>query len=404
MPASPAPIGVVIGADSLRGRRSGIGRMTLEIVEAVRSRPEIASLRLLLDGHLQPTDDVLAQLHAHEAYRPARQGPILLQRTKLLVAGVPGVQRLRAVKQHLALRTTLADMRRAAPAGVLYHEPNMIPQPFAGPIVATFNDLSWHHHPEYHPADRLAWIARNLRRTLDNATRFIAISHFTAAAMVHDLGIDPAEIDVVPLAASPHFAPRSAPCAASALARHELRDQSYILSVSTLEPRKNFDRLMAAHLALPATLRRRFPLVIVGGSGWGATLGSPDADRARQEGTLRLLGHVNDADLVALYARATLFAYVSIYEGFGLPVIEAMAAGTPVLASASTATGETAGTAAELVDPLDIAAIAHGLRRLLEDHALATRLRTAGLQRAAGFTWDHTATALIASWRRALGA
>ncbi len=399
-----APIGLVIGADSLLRRRSGIGRMTLEIAEAVRHRPEIATLRLLMEGRLHATEPVLARLTASEA--PAPPGPPavpgLLRRVKIQIGGIPGVQRLRAARRRWAQRRDMADMAAAAQGRVVYHEPNMIPQPSDCPTVVCVNDLSWHHHPEYHPAERLAWIDRNLRRTLDQATRFVAISRFTADAMVRDLGVDAARIDVVALAAGAQFVPMDSAAAAPALARHGLQDRGYVLSVSTLEPRKNFDRLMAAHLALPLSLRRRFPLAIVGGAGWGSTLASPGAERARQDGTLRLLGHVADQDLVPLYARAALFAYVSVYEGFGLPLLEAMAAGTPVVASATTATGETAGTAALLVDPLDVDAIAAGLRRVLEDPALAERLRTQGLVHAAGFTWDGTATTLIRSWRRAL--
>jgi len=145
------------------------------------------------------------------------------------------------------------------------------------------------------------------------------------------------------------------------------------------------------------------PLVIIGGAGWGSTLASPQAEGARQDGSLRLLGHVSDADLVALYARAAVFAYVSLYEGFGLPVLEAMATGVPVLASSTTATAETAGGAARLVDPMEPDAISEGLRELVEDAALSAALSAKGLAHAADFTWDRTATDLIRTWRRALG-
>lgn len=402
---SPRPLGLILGADSLLVTRSGIGRMTIEIAEAVRHRPEIAAMRLLLQGRLEQPDAVLGRLHgAPPGAIPAQAvlPPTLFRRAKRVIGAIPGVAVLHARKQRWSTqRQDLAALHAAAPGRVVYHEPNMIPHPHAGPTVVTVNDLSWHHVPEYHPADRIAWIDRNLKRALKQATRFVAISRFTADAMASDLGIDPARIDVVALAAGAQFVPQTAAQAAPALARHKLADRSYILSVSTLEPRKNFDRLMAAHLALPAALRTRFPLVIVGGAGWGQTLNSKHAERARQDGTLRLLGHVTDAELVALYARAAAFAYVSIYEGFGLPLIEAMAAGTPVLASNTTATAETAADAADLVDPMDAPAIAAGLKRILDDEAHAEDLRQRGLVHASAYTWDNTATQLIASWTRA---
>ena len=395
-----SPMALIIGADSLDGPRSGVGRMTREIIDAVQHRPEIAITRLIVRGHLIHPGPLLAGLDATPAAARPSTHP-LLHRTIALAATSPTIRSLRSALRRRHQRAPLAALRGAHPGRLVYHEPNMVPQPFDGPVVATFNDLSWLHHPEFHPKDRIAWIARHLKRTLA-ATRFVAISRFTAGALTTDLGIDPARIDVIPLAAGPQFITVPAARAAPTLARHGLADRSYILSVSTLEPRKNFDRLMAAHLALPAPLRRRFPLVIIGGAGWGATLTSPQAERARRDGSLRLLGHLADTELVDLYARATVFAYVSLYEGFGLPIIEAMATGTPVLASATTATAETAGAAAQLVDPLDPDAIAAGLRHILEDHGLATTLRTSGLAHASTFTWDRTADGLIASWRHAV--
>ena len=177
----------------------------------------------------------------------------------------------------------------------------------------------------------------------------------------------------------------------------------FVFSISTIEPRKNFDRLLAAHLRLPASMRSRAPLVIAGGKGWGDVLARPQAQAAIRDGTVRLLGHVSDQDLAVLCARAGLFAYVSLYEGFGLPVVEAMAAGVPVLASSTTAVGELAEGAAMLVDPEDSGAITEGLRRMLEDAPYCEALRQAGLQRAAEYSWQRTISSLLVTWRLALG-
>lgn len=400
MTVGPVPLGVVLGADSLLTRRSGVGRMTLEVARAAHAHPAVAGVRLLLRGRLVPYEraEELAVATPASSGRPV---PPLL-RAKRLVAPLPGVQQALAARAAWLQRGDLRRFRAELPGGVVYHEPNMIPQPFRGTTVVTVNDLSWHHHPDMHPRDRIAWIGRNLRRALTQAARFVAISEFTADALSAEFGIPRTLIDVVPLAADAQFVPVPAAGAADALARHGLTDRGYVLGVSTIEPRKNFDRLLAAHRGLPPPLRRRYPLAIVGGSGWGAVLGSGYAKAAQAEGTLRLLGHVPDEDLVPLYSRAALFAYVSLYEGFGLPLLEAMAAGTPVVASSTTAVGETAGDAARLVDPQDVGAIRDALREVLEDAVLADDLRARGARHAAGFTWRRTADHLVRSWRRAL--
>ena len=278
----------------------------------------------------------------------------------------------------------------------------MIARPFDGVSVVTVNDLSWRFADGLHPAHRVAWIERRLPRSLAQAARLVAISEFTAREMVAHLGVDRRRIDVVPLAPSPLFRPMPPAETGAALARCGLTGRGFVLSVSTLEPRKNFDRLLAAHARLPATVRVRHPLVIAGGRGWGQALTGATAERAAREGSLRLLGHVSDAELAALYTGCTVFAYPSLSEGFGLPVLEAMACGAPVVASGTTATGETAGDAALLIDPFNEKEIAQALARAIEDEALAARLRATGLARAAGFTWERTAAALIATWRRAL--
>ncbi len=399
MPFDPIPkLSVLIGAESLASRRSGVGRMTLEIARAARASAAIDQLGLLLVQGLAGAE-ALDELDGPIASPPT--ATVVPIPWKVAVGRVPGVQTLRRIK-HGGLNRKIGVLARSCGGRLVYHEPNMIVRPVPLPTVVTMNDLSWHHEPSWHPAERLHWIDRNLKATLRQAARFVAISQFTKDAVVRDLGIAADRIDVVPLAPAPEFQPVSAEDAAAILAHHRLVDRGYVFSISTIEPRKNFDRLLAAHLRLSPALRRQAPLVIAGGKGWGSVLARPEADAAIRDGTVRLLGHVSDAELVALCSRAAAFAYVSLYEGFGLPVVEAMAAGSPVLASSTTAVGELASGAALLVDPLDEEAIAEGLRRLIEDRALAEQLRQAGLARAAEYSWQRTIDTLVVSWRRAL--
>ena len=370
--------------------------MTLEIARAARASEHVNWTGLLLPHGIESTD-LIEDLDDPLTEPTVQRTPIPW---KVAIGRIPGVQLLRRIKHgglNRKIRHAVRDHGR-----MLYHEPNMIARPIALPTVVTMNDLSWHHEPSWHPKERLDWIDRNLKTTLRRASGFVAISQFTKDAVVRDLGVAAHRIDVIPLAPAKEFSPVSRADAAPALARYGLLDHGYVFSISTLEPRKNFDRLLNAHLHLPQALRMRAPLVIAGGKGWGEVLARPEADAAIRDGTVKLLGHVADQDLVALCSRAGVFAYVSLYEGFGLPVVEAMAAGAPVLASSTTAVGELAAGAALLVDPLDESAITEGLRRLIEDTAYADELRAAGLAKAAQYTWQRTIETLLVSWRKAL--
>lgn len=386
---------VLLGADSLTLHRSGVGRMTLEIARQVCQMAEVDALRLLVNGQVcaMPKLDAMPD---HTARLQHETSP-----SKRL-AMLPGARAARDWLVRARIERAAARLQAANNARVIYHEPNMIAKPFRGPTVVTFNDLSWLEHPGMHPSDRIEWIGRRLPATLRQATRIVAISRFTAEGVASRLGVLRSRIDVVPLAPSTLFRPVCATKAAPVLAKYGLQDRRFVLSVSTLEPRKNFDGLLRAWLRMPTVERRSFPLVIVGQSGWGTVLADTAAQAAGNSGLLRVLGPVPDAELAMLYARCAAFAYVSFYEGFGLPLLEAMASGAAVLTSSTTACAETAGGAALTVDPHDEDAISAALRVVVADDACATRLRQAGLARAADYTWSRTAALLVATWTRAL--
>jgi len=224
---------------------------------------------------------------------------------------------------------------------------------------------------------------------ISGATRDALVARFPAAA---------GKAVVTPLAADERFARAVADPAVAA--RHGLA-RPYVLSTATLEPRKNLPRLIEAFAGLDSGLLDAFELVLVGGRGWGT--GELDVAAARHRDVVRMLGFVADADLPAVYAGATVVAYPSLEEGFGLPVLEAMAAGAPVLTSDRSSLPEVAGEAARYVDPTDVAAIRAGLRDLLADPAAREVLREAGRRRASTFTWEATARATLAALERAAG-
>lgn len=230
---------------------------------------------------------------------------------------------------------------------------------------------------------RAARIERaTIRRALRRAAALPCISAATRTDLERRFPYVKGKTSTIPLAADPALAGPPPPLSAE----HGLQDRPYVLAVGTLEPRKNLERLIAAWTLLPAEVRDAHTLALVGPRGW-------DDDAiltAARDADARLVGHVDEGQLHALYAGCRAFAYPSLYEGFGLPVLEAMTAGAAVLTSDVSSLPEVAGDAALLVDPLDPRAIADGLLRLLTDDAYREDLQARGRERAASFSWDRT--------------
>lgn len=243
------------------------------------------------------------------------------------------------------------------------------------PALVTVHDLAVLRHPEAFPAWTRLYARTWLRPTLRAARRLVAVSEFSRRETVELAGVPPERVDVVPNAVDPVFT-ADGPAAAG----------EYLLAVGTLEPRKNLPR------AIAAARRAGLELRVVGARGWGGVEAGGDG--------VRWLGRVPDEELAALYRGARCLVYPSLYEGFGIPVAEALACGCPVVTSRESAMSEVAGGAAVLVDPLDPAAIAAGVE---EATARRAELVPLGLARAGALTWERAAEAAVGAYRRALG-
>jgi glycosyltransferase involved in cell wall biosynthesis len=279
------------------------------------------------------------------------------------------------------------------------HYPNSI-GPLLSPCryVVTIHDMTLSIMPQYH-----RWRSRLLYRPLiplvaRRAERIITVSEHARADIIRLLRVPSDRVVVIPEAAAPIF--HSAPPEEQARVRERYQlNGPYLLYVGTLEPRKNLVRLIHAWHQLWRRGAIPHQLVLVGGRGWQdaaiyRTIKLLDCGDA-----LRLVGYVPTADLPALYSAADAFAFPSLAEGFGLPVIEAMACGTPVLVSTAQALQELAGDAALAVDPHDQQAMAAALERLLTDPALRDDLRARGAQRAAAYSWAAAARRTLAVYQ-----
>jgi glycosyltransferase involved in cell wall biosynthesis len=244
------------------------------------------------------------------------------------------------------------------------------------PVIATVHDLAAVRHPEHFTAWTRTYARTLLVPVLRAATRVLAVSEFTKRDVVELARVPPERVDVGYNAADSTVFTPEGPSA----------DGEYVLAVGTLEPRKNLPRL------IEATGMAGLELRIAGAPGWGRV----DIDASH----VRWLGRPDDAELAALLRGALCLAYPSLWEGFGIPVLEAMLCGTPVVTSANSAMEEVAGGAAELVDPHDAESIAAGIERAL---ARRNELRVAGLARAAAFSWRSTASTVVDSYAKAAG-
>jgi glycosyltransferase involved in cell wall biosynthesis len=263
--------------------------------------------------------------------------------------------------------------------------------------VVTIHDLIHRFFPDTHGGLKARGMALLVPLAIRRSDRVIAVSGATADDLVRELGVPRAKIDVVPSGVG--ITARATPVSAAQLrARHDLGDRPIALSVAAKRPHKNLPRLLEALALIPADRR---PVLVIPGYG---TFHDDELDARIATlgiaGDVRMLGWVEDDELEGLYAASDVFVLPSLYEGFGLPVLEAMARGLPVACSDRGSLREVAGDAARRFDPEQPSSIAEAIQAVLGDPALAARLREAGRAQAAGFTWAACARATLDVYRR----
>jgi alpha-1,3-rhamnosyl/mannosyltransferase len=375
---------VIFNVDAITAPLTGIGRYALELARGLPAHPAIEAVKLY--SAYQWVGDPAHALDANRTIAALRRN-------------VPF--KTQALELYTQLRGALFRLHTRKLKGWILHMPNYVLMPFDGPALTTVHDLSWLSYPEAHPVERVRFLDRHLPTTLERADLVLTDSDFIASEIAARFGVARERIRAIPLGVDASFRPRTAEEMLATLAKFELHRSDYLLVVATLEPRKNLARLVRAYAALPDATKKRHPLVIVGARGWlngelERTLAPLEAS-----GAARRLGYVDERELPILYAGAYAFAFPSLYEGFGLPVLEAMASGAPVLTSNVSSLPEVAGDAALMVDPLDEGALRDGLVRLLGDEAWRASAEARGVERARAFTWSRCVDATVAAYRDA---
>ena len=310
---------------------------------------------------------------------------------------VPFKREIRGVRQQWLFRR---GMRRQAIE--LYHEPNYAPFDVDVPVVITIHDLSWIRHPQTHPSERVRWLDRAMPSAAERADAILVVSKFTRQEVLTTLGVDARRVHVTHLGVAPAYHPRNAVETVTTLQGLGLIHGGYVLTVGTREPRKNLPHILEAYAALPAAIRARYPLVVAGARGWFGCALERRLRWLASSGQIRFLGHVSNGDLAMLYAGAATFVFPSLYEGFGLPPLEAMASGVPVLVSDRASLPEIIGDAGLLLDPDRPDLTATLLATVLDDAPSRADMAARGLRRAADFTWQACARATLDVYRRVL--
>ncbi|QFZ61862.1 glycosyltransferase family 4 protein [Pseudomonas aeruginosa PA99] len=371
---------IAVNARILQAPRTGIGHYLVELLGALQAHADFEFS--LFHGWGWSGDLPAAALPGYSRLSP-------------WLRNLPGAYRARRW-----LEQRRFDSGR--PPVDLYHEPSLWPLDFDGPMLMTLHDLTHLHYPATQPAARLREIERRLARGMEKARLILTDSQAIADEAQAYFGLPRERFVVAPLGHAARFRPRDRESLREPLRAHGLVPRGYFLCVGTLEPRKNLSLALRAHGQLPAAVRQRFPLMIVGMPGWESRSLDDELRQALASGTVRLLGYLPDERVAELMSGARALVFPSIYEGFGLPVLEAMASGTPVLLTRLSAMPEVAGEAGSYIDPDDANGLSDMLVRMTEDTVYWECCREAGLRRAEQFSWKRCANLTAAAYRRAV--
>jgi glycosyltransferase involved in cell wall biosynthesis len=369
---------IAFDGTTLTPGRTGVGYYTEHLLQHLAREVETTGDELIVVSN-QPID-TQAPLPRHVRVHEGHRFPIRI-----------GWMQMRAARALDFIRPDIAHFTNGM-------------MPWASPVqtVVTIHDMSLRLYPRCHPFRRLVLNRPLMYQAVRRATALVTVSNSTRRDLLRLHGVQPDRVSVVHEAASPAFRPLRDRAALDALrARYRLPDR-FLLYVGTIEPRKNLRRLMEA-FAQARAAGIPHDLVCVGPYGWSSRDLSSHVERLGISSAVHFTGYVPFEDLPGLYNLGEFFVFPSLYEGFGLPVVEAMACGTPVITANSSSLSEIAADAAETVDPSSVDALAQAIRKLAEDPAWRAELSQRGLARAKTFSWTQTAREMLSVYQRAAG-
>lgn len=376
-------LNIVYNVDAISHPLTGIGRYSHQLGLQLQQHPGIADLKLYSGGRW-PTD-----------FESLPDTNRWLARARRFIP-------FKSLALRAYQRQRSRGLQRMAPSlkGYLLHSPNFILMPFDGPSVATIHDLSYIHYRHTQPTYRLRFLDREIPKTLIRANHIITVSDSVKSELISTYGLSEDQISVTYLGVDQRFKPLPIVDCQEVLTTFDLNHRHYFLAVATREPRKNLLRLIQAYAGLPAQIKKQYPLVLVGDRGWLNHELNQLIKQHQQH--IRLTGYLDQSQLHQLYAATTMTLMPSLYEGFGLPVIESMACGTPVMTSAVGAMQEVAGGHALLCRPLEVDDIQDKLQWAIDNPIWRQQAAVSGLNHSRQFTWQNCAKATIMAYEKAL--
>lgn len=381
---APAQLNLILNLEPLNAALTGVGVYVREVVSQILASGSVAKVTFFC-GHrrisLLEAEGLLGGRGLPSARKPGRGVVAILHKywpqPLWMLSNFLFWWRTRGLKDHV------------------YVELNNVARPFRGKTIVVVHDLSHIHHPDCHPRRRILYFNRYFDASLKRSSHIVTVSRAIEREVCTRYGFTKATTVASP-ACSSAFRRREAEECQPIREKYRLPSR-FILTVCTMEPRKNLEGLIDAYCRLPDQIRRSVPLVTVGAEGWKNDRIKERLRNMASRGEAFVLGYVPEQDLPGLYSLATLFAYVSLYEGFGIPVVEAMSCGTPVIVSTDAALQEATDGASVCVDAHDPEALRNAFMLLLGDPGLCEELGSRGMARCSVLSWEAAATKLLSA-------
>jgi alpha-1,3-rhamnosyl/mannosyltransferase len=377
---------VILSIDPIRFPLTGIGRYTLELARHLKNMPEVENLHLFSGHGFTP--------NLPELEHTKQSSTTLTHSFRRSILR----NRLTVELYHLASPIIKRHALRGH-SDFIFHGPNFYLPPFGGRSICTFHDISIFTFSRFHPSERVRYMRKEIAHTLKRADMLITDSEYTRHEIASYFNWPLDKIRSVSLACSSEFRPRTLDEMQPRLSSYGLISGQYCLYVGTIEPRKNLDTLLDAYALLPKTIKKQWPLVLIGHNGWHSEQLHERIKSAINEGWAFYFGFVDANDLPVFYSGARLFVFPSLYEGFGLPVLEAMSSGIPVVCSSASSLPEVTGDAAAMFEPLDVETLSELITIGLEDNIWRASAQEKGLLRASNFSWKKCAEETVKVYR-----